>query len=62
MSNLPDGKVILKFNKSVLVQKKSSLVYSKFILNLYVVDELNNWTRNHSNDFKLNIVYLVQSN
>ena len=62
MSNLPHGKVILKFNKSVLVQKKSSSVYSSFILNLYIVDELNNWTRNPSNDFKLKIVYLVQSN
>ena len=40
MSNLANGRVILKFNKSVSVQKKFSSLYSKFILNLYILYEL----------------------
>ena len=44
--------VILKFNNSVLVQKSSSL-YSNFILNLYIVYELNNQSCNPSNNFPL---------
>ena len=35
MSNLTNGKLILKFNNSVIVQKKISMV-----LNLYIVYEL----------------------
>ena len=38
MSNLVNGRVILKFNNSCLLQKSSSL-YSNFILNLYTVYE-----------------------
>ena len=33
LTNLANGKVSLKFNNSVLVQKKSSAWYSNFILN-----------------------------
>ena len=62
MSNLPNGKVILKSNKSVLVQRKSSSLYSNFILNFYIhVYELNNWTHNPSNTFTLKTIYFVQS-
>ena len=32
------------------------------ILNLYIVFESNNWSRNPANNFPLKIVYLVQSN
>ena len=52
MTNLANGKVILKFNNSLLVQKNSSL-YSNFIFNFYIVYELNNWFRNLSNNFVL---------
>ena len=54
MSNLANAFVILKFNNSVLVQKSSSSLYSKFILNSYIVSELNNWPRNPTNNFPLN--------
>ena len=37
MSNLADGRVSIKFNNSGLVKKSSSLIYSKYILNLYLV-------------------------
>ena len=46
MTNLVNGKVSLKFKNSVLVQKSSSSLKSNFILNLYIVYELNNWPRN----------------
>ena len=42
MSKLTNGRVILKFNNSVLVQKIFSSVYSNSMLNLYLVYELNN--------------------
>ena len=50
-STLANGRVILKFNKSVLVQKCYSSLYSNFILNLYIVYELNNWEHNPTNNF-----------
>ena len=53
MPNSINGRVILKFNNSVLVQKSSSSLYSSFILNLYIVYELNNWPRNPTNNFLL---------
>ena len=62
MSNLANGREILKFNNSVLVQKSSSSLYKNFILNLYIVYELNNWPRNPTNTFPLKLVYLVQPN
>ena len=63
MSDSGNGRVILKFNHSVLVQKSSSSLYSIFILDLYIVYELNDWPHNPSNSFLPQvIVYLVQSN
>ena len=63
MSNLANGRVILKFNKSVLVQKSLSSLYSNFILNSYIVYELNTWPRNPTNNFTLkNCLFLVQLN
>ena len=53
MSNLANGRVILKFSNSVFVQKSSSLFYSNFILNFYIVFELNNWLLNATNNFAL---------
>ena len=41
MCNLAHGRVILKFNNSVLVQKKFRSLYSNFLLNLYILYELN---------------------
>ena len=52
MTNLTNGRVNLKFNNSVLGQKKNSpSLYSNFILNFYIVYELNNWWRNPTNNF-----------
>ena len=45
--------VILKFSNSVLVQKNFSSFYNNFILNLYIVYELNTWSRNPTNNFTL---------
>ena len=42
MSNLANGRGILTFNNSGLVQKNSSSLFSNFISNLYIVYELNN--------------------
>ena len=52
MSNLAYGIVILKFNSFVLVRKSSS-IYNNFILNLYIVHELNNSTLDPANNFPL---------
>ena len=46
MSNLANGRVSLKCTYFDLVQKKKSSLYSNFILNLYIVYELNNPTNN----------------
>ena len=53
MSNLANGRVILKFNNFALVQKSSPSLCSNFILNLCIVYELNNWPRNPTNSFSL---------
>ena len=53
MSNLANGRVILKFNNSVLLQKDFSSLYSNFILNLYLFCELNNRPCNTTNNFNL---------
>ena len=50
ITNLASGRVILKFNNSGLVQKS------------YIVCELINCPHNPTNNFPLEIVYLVQSN
>ena len=42
MSNLANGRVILKFDNSFLVQESSSSLYSNFILRLCTVYDLNN--------------------
>ena len=52
MSNLGNGKVVLKFNNSVLVQKNFSSMYSNFILNLYILCELNTWPYNPTNNLQ----------
>ena len=62
MYNLTNGRVTLKFSKSVLVQKKFPSHYSNSILNLCVVHELNNCPRNPTNNFPLKNVCSVQSN
>ena len=53
MSNLAIGRVILKFNYSVLVQKSFSLLNSNFILNLHIVYKFDNWPRNPTSNFPL---------
>ena len=53
MTNLAKGRVSLKFNNLVVVQENSSSLYSNFILNLYIVYELNNSPCNPTNDFTL---------
>ena len=53
MSNLANNRVKLKFNNSGLVQKTLSSLYSNFILNLYIVYELNTWPHNPTNNFTL---------
>ena len=53
MSDLANGRIILKFNHSVLVQKRSSSLYSNFISTLYIVYELNNWPCIPTNSFPL---------
>ena len=53
MYNLANSRVILKFNNSVLVHKNSSSLHSNFILNLYIVYELNNWPHYPTNNFPL---------
>ena len=56
MSKLPNSRVNPKSNNSVLVQKSFSSLYSNFILNLYIVYELNTWSCNLANNFTLKIV------
>ena len=53
MLNLANVKVLLKFSNCVLVLKSFSSLYSNFILNLYIVYDLNNWPRNPTNNFPL---------
>ena len=55
MSNLAKNRVHLKFNNSVLEQKSFPSSYSNFILNLYIVYELNTWPRNPAINFTLKI-------
>ena len=51
MSDLVKGRVSIKFNNSVLVQKNFSSLYSNSIMSLSLVYELNNWPDNPSNNF-----------
>ena len=50
MSNLANCRLTLKKYK-----KNSSSLYSNFILNAYIVCELNNWPLNHVNNFPVEI-------
>ena len=62
MSNLANGRVNLKVNNAVLVQKSFSSLYSNFILNLYIVYKLSTWLRSPANNYTLKNCYLLQSN
>ena len=53
MSNLADGRAILKCNNSVVVQNSSSSLYGNFMLTLFIVYELNKWPRNPTNNITL---------
>ena len=53
MSNLANSRVNVKFNNSVLEQNRSFSLYSKFILNLYIVYELNEWSCHPTNSFPI---------
>ena len=51
--NLANSWVALKFINSVLVQKDSSSSYSNYILNVYILYQLNNWPRNPTDNLLL---------
>ena len=59
MSTLANVRVILKVNSSVLVQKRSSSLYSNFILSLYIVYKLINWPPNPINNFTLGYCFFA---
>ena len=61
MTNLANRRVSLKCSNSVWVQKNSYSLYSNFILNLYIVYELDNLPRNYINNFTLNMVDFLHS-
>ena len=50
MPKLANVRATLKFKNSVLVQKKVSPLYSNFVLDLYIVYQLNTWPRNASDN------------
>ena len=55
MSNLANGRVILKFNNFVLVENFFSFLNSNlyFYRNLYLIYKLNTWPQNTTNNFTL---------
>ena len=53
MTNSANGRLSLKLNNSVLVQKKTSLLYISFILNSYILFELNKWPLYPTNNVTL---------
>ena len=53
MFNLDNGRINLKFSNSASVPKGFPSLYTNFILNLYIVYELNTWPRNPANNFTL---------
>ena len=60
--NLANARIKLKFSNSVIVQKHFFSLYSGFILNLYIVCELNIWPRNRIKNFTLfGIVKLIRN-
>ena len=62
MSNVTNGRVMLRFNNSVLVQKRSSSLYSNCIFNFRIIFELSNFPGNPTKTFPPKNVYLVKSN
>ena len=46
------GKISLKFKKTVLMQEKLTFTYKK-IVNIYLVNEFDNWPRICSNSFAI---------
>ena len=61
ISNLANYKVSLKFNNSVLVQKHSSL-YHNFILQIYIIFELNNGSHDFAlKNYLFGIVKLIRN-
>ena len=53
MPNLANGRIKLKFNNSVLVQKVFLHCIVTLFLNLYIVYELNTWPGNSTSNFPL---------
>ena len=53
MSNLANGKVVLNLTTLFQCKKKISLLYSKFILNLYIVYKFKTWPCNPIDYFAL---------
>ena len=60
MSNLAKGRVTLKFNNSVLIQKIFFHCISSFILNLYIFFEFITSPRSPTSNCVIKIVYLVR--
>ena len=60
ISNLANGRRILKLISSVLVQRNSFSLYSNFILNLYIFYEPDNWSRNRTNNFTIKNCLIVE--
>lgn len=50
MCNISKDSADLNFNKAILVEKISSSLYTKSILNLYLTYELNNWPNKSINN------------
>ena len=53
MPNVANSRANLKSSNSFWVQKRFSSLYSNVILYLYIVYELNTWSRNRANNFTL---------
>ena len=53
MSNLGNGKGILKFTNFILIQRINFSFYRNFIINLHIVYELNTSQRNSNTNFTL---------
>ena len=53
MSNLGNGKGILKFTNFILIQRINFSFYRNFIINLHIAYELNTSQRNSNTNFTL---------
>ena len=60
MTNLANDRVSIKSSNSVLGQRSCSLLYITFILQLYLVYEINTLPRNPSNNFTIKVFYSVE--